>query len=216
VCGAGSASPLCQACLLAISPIAPPHCHICGQSTGDRLECSHCSRHQPSFTAARSLGAYDGVLKEAVHRLKYRDRPQLAEPLGIALAQFARETEISHDLLAADLIIPVPMSAKRQRLRGYNQAERLARVVAHELDIGLDADALKRVKSSRPQVGLKREARQRNLAGAFAVANASDVAGKTIVVIDDVTTTNSTIDECAKVLKAAGARAVYGLTLAAG
>jgi len=183
---------------------------------GDRPECSHCSRHQPSFAAARSLGAYDGVLKEAVHRLKYRDRPQLAEPLGVALAQFARASDISHDLLAADLVIAVPMSPRRQRVRGYNQAERLARVVARELGIGLDTASLKRVKSSRPQVGLKREARQRNLAGAIAVANASDIAGKTVIVVDDVTTTNSTIDECAKALKAAGAKAVYGLTLAAG
>lgn len=183
---------------------------------GDRPECSHCSRHQPSFTAARSLGAYDGVLKEAVHRLKYRDRPQLAEPLGVALAQFARASDISHDLLAADLVIAVPMSPRRQRVRGYNQAGKLARVVARELQIPLDLTSLRRVKSSRPQVGLKREARQRNLAGAFALIPEADVTGKTIIVIDDVTTTNSTIDECAKALRAAGAKAVYGLTLAAG
>lgn len=215
-CGQGSESPLCGRCLDAISPVPPPLCSCCGQSTAGRDLCSHCAYRIPAFTAARALGAYAGVLEQAIHRLKYRDRPQLAEPLGIALAEFARTHASALSLAEVDFIAPAPMSPARRRVRGYNQAERLARVVARELGIPLDTTCLRRVKSARPQVGLTQEARQQNLTGVFSVSNNETVAGKTILIVDDVSTTGATLDECARVLKAAEAKAVYALTLAAG
>jgi len=148
--------------------------------------------------------------------MKYRDRPQLAEPLGTALATFATASDSTYAGLKFDLVMPVPMSSARQRVRGYNQAERLAQVVARELSVPLNTTAAARSRSVRPQVGLSREARQRNLAGAFTVKETAIVTGKTILLIDDVSTTGSSLHEVSKALKAAGAKGVYGLTLAAG
>ena len=152
----------------------------------------------------------------AIHRMKYRDRPQLAEPLGVALAAFVLHGDSPIAPKAIDCIMPVPMTPGRQRVRGYNQAERIARVVARELELEIDTRTLIRQRNVRPQVGLTRAARQQNLAGVFKVRDRNVVTNRSILVMDDVTTTGSTLHETASTLKSAGAVAVYGLTLAAG
>lgn len=162
------------------------------------------------------MGMYDGILREAIHRFKYQDRPQLAEPLGLLLTQYAHSQSSDLNALRFDGLLPVPMHPVRQRLRGYNQSERLARVLSRELGIPQANNLLLRRRSTRPQVGLDREARQINLRAAFTVPNPEIVAGKALLLVDDVSTTGSTLHECAHSLKSAGAKSVYALTLAAG
>jgi len=215
VCKSFGAAVMCERCLRSIVPVAEPSCGRCGQTLGDAAMCGHCTRRTPAFDKARALGLHDGILKHAIHLLKYRDRPRLAEPLGIALAAFARDHSAELGNLKIDAIVPVPMHPARRRTRGYNQAERLADVVARELSVLMSTDMLVRRVNTRAQVGLTQEARQQNLAGAFGVG-AKEVAGLSILVIDDVSTTGSSLHECALALKSAGAKKVYGLTLAAG
>lgn len=217
VCRALGESGLCAVCLTQIIPIAPPLCRTCGQTIpADAGGCLHCRLRRPAYDRARALGAYEGVLRAAIHQFKYQDRPQLAVPLGMRLAAFARECAPDLNSLRFDGLLPVPMHPVRRRLRGYNQSERLARVVASELGLPLLTDALVRTRATRPQVGLAGDARHTNLSGAFTVRRSEAVQGKTLLLIDDVVTTGSSLHECALVLKAYGAKAVYALTLAAG
>jgi len=206
---------MCDRCLASIAPVAEPTCGRCGQTLGDAGICGHCTVKTPDFDRARALGAHEGVLQHAIHLLKYRDRPMLAEPLGHALVDYARRESKSLGDLLVDLVIPVPMHPSRVRTRGYNQAERLAKVVARELGVELAVDAVVRKINTRAQVGLTQEARRSNLSNAFA-RGPRNVDGMRILLIDDVSTTGASLSECAKALKSAGARSVYGLTLAAG
>jgi ComF family protein len=210
----GPAGGFCDACLAAVTPVPSPSCDRCGHPLGNHQDCYHCHRRPPAFVRGRAWGSYEGVLRDAIHRFKYHDRPALAEPLGRQLAIYARTQATDLNNLDFDAIIPVPMHPVRRRRRGYNQSERLARVVARELALPLHSDWLRRIRPTRPQVGLDADARISNLHAAFAADPA--VAGKTCLLIDDVTTTSSTLHECAVALKSAGADVVYTLTLAAG
>jgi len=217
VCRVLGRSGLCAACLARIVPVAPPQCPTCGQTIPiDAGGCFHCRLRRPAYDRARALGAYEGVLRAAIHQFKYRDHPQLAQVLGHHLAVFAHENAADLNGLHFDALLPVPIHRTRRRLRGYNQSERLARVVAGELGLPLLTDALVRIRATRPQVGLSSEARRTNLSGAFAVRSPEAVLGKTLLLLDDVVTTGSSLYECTLVLKASGAKAVYALTLAAG
>jgi len=216
ICRALGESALCAACIGQIIPIPGPTCPTCGHGVDSQTGCINCLTRRPTFARARALGSYEGILQTAIHYFKYHDRPQLAGPLGKSLAQHARDHAAELHDLNFDALIPIPMHPVRQRLRGYNQSERLARVVGMELGLLLLPQALVRIRPTRPQVGLAREARYANLTGAFAIRTPEAVDGKTLLLIDDVATTGSSLNECAAALKAAGAKAVYALTLAAG
>ncbi len=185
----GSAACLCNACAEAITPVIEPKCARCGHPCADGDPCSNCRFRKAAFVRGRALGGFEGVLRDAIHRFKYQDRPRLAEPLGVRLAAFARAEAASLHGLQFDALVPVPVHPIRKRLRGYNQSERLARVVARELGLPLEIRWLVRARPTRPQVGLSGKSRQTNLHGAFAVPHPADVTGKTLLLIDDVTTT---------------------------
>ncbi len=214
VCKMLGASGLCAACAGQISPIPAPFCAVCGHTLTES-RCANCAAQTPAFVRSRSLGAYDGVLRHAIHQFKYRDRPQLAVPLGRLLAAYARAHASELNGLRFDALLPVPIHPARQRVRGYNQSERLARVLGEELRLPL-LNTLVRARSTRPQVGLSGEARRTNLQGAFTVKQPDLVQSQTLLLIDDVVTSGSSLHECAAALTTAGANAVYALTLAAG
>lgn len=215
VCKTLGSTILCERCLGSIVPVAEPACPRCGQTLGEVGKCGHCTLRIPAFDRARAMGAHEGVLQRAVHLLKYRDRPGLADPLGVALADYARRQAQALGNLQLDFVAPIPMHPARRRVRGYNQAERLARVVARKLSIPLSTDLLIRRVNTRPQVGLTQEERRQNLSTAFAPGK-QDATGARVLLIDDVSTTGASLHECAKALKSAGAQSIYGLTLAAG
>ena len=215
VCKTLGESGLCTACAGQIIPVTAPFCAVCGHTLADS-RCTNCTAQTPAFRCSRSLGAYDGVLRHAVHQFKYRDRPQLALPLGRLLAEYARAQAPDLNHLHFDALLPVPMHPARQRVRGYNQSERLARVLGLELSLPLLTGVLVRARPTRPQVGLSGETRRTNLRGAFTVKQPDLIVNKTLLLIDDVVTSGSSLHQCAAALNAAGARAVYALTLAAG
>ena len=214
LCGTYGEAPLCIACLAqAALPLPPPTCSRCGRACAT-LPCSDCLADPPAYLANVAAGAYSGALREAVHWLKYRECPSLAEPLGEIMAECARANALMLGDLSFDAIIPVPLHPARQRVRGYNQAERLARVVAREINAPVECKALRKIKNTRSQVGQTAGKRQANVESAFR-GIPHFVEGKTLLLIDDVTTTGTTLKRCADELKQAGARAVYALTLAA-
>lgn len=209
-------APVCETCLEGLVALRPAAglCRLCGtprQAVAGEL-CGRCVAGEYDFDQARSFGAYDGVLRELVHLLKYARMRPLARPLGRRLAEgFSREWK-PEDF---DAIVAVPLSAARLRDRAYNQAELLARELARLSGIPYLGGACCRVRATPSQTGLTRAQRLENLRGAFAAGpRAAQLAGKRILLIDDVFTTGATLTVCAQALRRAGARRVCALTLA--
>ncbi len=155
-----------------------------------------------------NLAEYDGVIRECIHALKYQNNQGLGAYFSVMLADLVR-SEGWH----VDLVIPVPLSKQRIRERGYNQSAKLARPLATRLNTRYNTFGLLRTRHTNSQVGLSAADRQLNVSGAFK-AVPEIVAGKNVLLVDDVTTTGSTLEACAEALKEAGAHHVYCLTLA--
>jgi ComF family protein len=202
-CGEPSeAGPFCRVCAEAVDPV-PPGCSRCGLP-GPDAACGACLARPPAFDAVRAGGLFGGPLADAIHALKYRDRPALARPLGAWLA--ARVP-----LPPGAAVVSVPLGRRRRRERGYDQAALLAGALSRAAGALRLRAALERVRETAPQVGRDREARARNVRGAFA---ARGVEGRDLVLVDDVVTTGATADACARALRAAGARSVTVVSLA--
>ena len=205
---------LCAGCraLVETLRITGPLCTVCGtpfaSKTAPGHACSQCVKHAMPFNEARSAFAYDSAVRDAIHSFKYGERLILAKPFGRMLSDGAASVSIR-----PDIIVPVPLHRKRLQMRGFNQSLLLARSVAGRLSIKLDYVSLRRVRATAPQIELKHDERQKNVAGAFEVCRPQTFKGKNVLLIDDVFTTGATVRECAKVLKKAGA-AVCVLTLA--
>lgn len=207
--------PFCPSCLAGIHPIRSPLCPRCGVPLAgpdetDRF-CGECLRTKRPYAAARSVASYDATVLEAIHLFKYRGRIGLGETLGALLADGAGRL---WDMALFTQIIPVPLHLRRLRERGFNQAVILARQVAKRYGIPLDLGSLRRERGTPPQVGLGRALRAANVRGAFTVRRPEAIRGQRILLIDDVYTTGSTLQECAAVLMKARAETVAVLTLA--
>lgn len=194
--------------------VYPPKCALCG-AIGERPICRSClsgfelvEREREGIkhlASAHYLYEYQGGPAEAVKRLKYKGATSLATPMAEMIRSAAERLQVAD----ADCIVPVPIHWTRRFHRGFNQAE----LLAGELPAGrVNRRLLRRVRATRPQVGLSSEARARNIRGAFAAS--ARVAGKRVLLVDDVLTTGSTASECARCLLAAGAREVHGLFFA--
>ena len=198
----------CVECAHNTQVITPPICPICGQVQRSDVACERCQETRPHYVALRSWSVFGGVVRNALHRLKYKRDVALGE----ALAQ-----PMIHSLQAQawpiDLVAPVPLGLARLAERGYNQAALLARPIALFLGLAYCPVIVQRARETRSQVGLSAAARRENVSGAFR-ALPERVRGKRILIIDDVTTTGSTLDACAQALMEAGADRVYGMTLA--
>lgn len=193
--------------------VFPPRCEVCRKGSEEALctECFSQIKFMKPQLGIYSASAYDGVLRTALHRFKFQKRKNLADPLGVLLVKYLSHTpELKIDEM--DFIIPVPLHRRRQRERGYNQAELLARVVSRYYEVPV-IPALERVKDTHPQFDLPRESRFTNIKGAFKISDSRAVYNKQILLLDDIYTTGSTIAECSKTLKIAGARRVEILTL---
>jgi ComF family protein len=200
-CGAG---PFCPICAEAVEEV-PPGCARCGLPGPDAV-CGACYAAAPAFDAVLAGGLYGGPLADAILALKYGGRPAVARPLGGWLAGRVR-------LPPGAAVVSVPLGRKRRIQRGYDQAALLAGHLARAAGRTRLRGALRRLRDTPPQVGRSRADRCRNVAGAFA-ARAPLVAGRDLVLVDDVVTTGATADAAAAALKAAGARSVTVVALA--
>jgi ComF family protein len=206
---------LCPGCLQSIAPIVSPLCPICGipfaTEEGIDHRCGPCLAHRPAYSAARAAFVFAGPIQELIHRFKYGHKTHLYRPLALMTATQLRDFAA---LAAADLMVPVPLHKKRLRWRSYNQAVLLAGVLAREWRVPLLRNVLQRTRWTAPQINLPAEERRQNVKGAFSVADPGCIAGRRIIVVDDVFTTGSTAEECARTLKKAGAAEVFVITIA--
>ncbi len=212
--------PVCGSCWSSIRLITPPICQRCGgplaswQSISqESARCARCRRGSPSVDRGCAIGEYEGSLRSILHAFKYQRHRSLGARLGRLMRMHGREL-----LMDADLVVPVPLHSLRLMARGFNQAEDLSRQVGLPV-----ARVLKRTRRTPPQVSLPSSRRHRNVRDAFALRRTlwmrlsgrpPRVAGRIVVLVDDVSTTGATLEACARVLKAAGAREVRALTAA--
>jgi ComF family protein len=201
---------VCAHCWAAVRHITPPLCDVCGDPlprVADR--CLPCSYNRRIVDFSRSVGEYEGVLREIIHAFKYTGRRSLAPSLA-ALMSCRGNTLLER----ADYLVPVPLHWRREHHRGFNQARELACHLGRPL-----LDALVRNRYTRPQVELAADRRHANVHGAFKMRRRwfrlpPSIEGAKVLLVDDVSTTGATLEACAKVLKAAGASQVYALTAA--
>lgn len=203
---------LCAACLAQVPPLPAARCARCDSPLAGKSDCRVCrSAALRHLDWVRSAYPFVGPVREAIHRFKYGKERARAAHLAAAFPPLLDQLPggARHD---PPLLVPVPLSAARRRERGYNQAEALARALA-EGGAWPTTTRLVRTRATPPQVGLDPAARRRNVRGAFAWHGAP-LAGARVLLVDDVLTTGATADECAAVLKAAGAGWVGLLTVA--
>jgi ComF family protein len=162
--------------------------------------CGSCLRHPPAFDRTLAALAYAFPLDRMIPRLKYHGQLAIAPALGECLAKVAEQAA------RPDRLIPMPLHAARIRERGFNHASEIARDIAKRLRLPLDTASCQRIRDTPPQMGLKHDARRRNVRGAFACSG--EVHGQHVALIDDVMTTGTSLDELAATLKRAGAREV--------
>jgi ComF family protein len=202
---------VCGGCWSRVVPLTQPACATCAEPLPSwrvigtpHPQCVRCRRTGTAIAMARSIGAYDGALRDIVHALKYDGRRSLAAPIA------ARMRVHGADVLdGADLAVPVPLHRIRFLRRGFNQAADLAR------HLGVPCQgALRRIRATPSQTDLPAARRHANVRDAFAVRRRAALAGRCVVLVDDVSTTGATLEACARVLRQAGAREVRALTAA--
>ncbi len=205
----------CQVCSDNIKLINGSICPVCGTTFSDSPAPSHlcgdCLGNKTYFSHARAVFSYDEFILKAIHQFKYGRNISIGETLASFMADFSFP---DIDFTDYSLIVPVPLHIKRLRERGFNQSLILARALEKKRQIPVNFSLLKRHKYTLTQTGSNRNERKQNIKGAFEVTDKKKVAGKNIILIDDVYTTGATINECAKTLIRSGAQKVAVLTLA--
>ncbi len=208
---------LCWTCLAGAHYIADPICARCGDPVDGQVEhafeCGWCRRTQPAFDRARSALRFRGEVREAIHRFKYNRATHLSADLGLLLAGCVRAHFAGERF---DSIACVPLHPVKARARSYNQSRLLAAEVCRQLGLPVAHRVLERQRFTRTQTRLDAEERKQNVRGAFRAAMPEWIDGRRWLLVDDVMTTGATVDECARVLKAAGAVSVSVVTLARG
>lgn len=197
----------CDACQKNVQVLSGTVCEVCGLPQEKPGICQVCLADRPRFHSLRAWAAFDGPIQPAMHKLKYRRDLSLGDAIAAAMLSYVQDLNWNMDLLA-----PIPLGRQRMRERGYNQVAMIAKPLAMGLDLNYSPDVLLRQKETRTQVGLSREERRRNVQGVFRAG--TGVTGKAVLIMDDVSTTGSTLSSAAEALYAAGAKDVRALTVA--
>jgi ComF family protein len=203
--GPGRHDPVCAACWSAFERLTPPLCGRCGMpapSDEAATSCGACRDAAPPWDYAGAAASFAGTTREAIHAFKFNGRRTLVRPLA----------ELMHEQCARawserpDAIVPVPLSPARERQRGFNQSQLLAERLGERLGVRVRPRWLVRSRPTAVQSDLTAAERRTNVAHAFAASRT--VAGRHVLVIDDVITTGATVGECARALRASGARRI--------
>lgn len=224
--------PVCEDCLGAMRPIAGGLCSICGerlvspfvfaggvesQSQSGEAHCGLCRRLEPPYIKATAYGSYDSGLRELIHLLKYNGVRPAANVLGRMLVEAIEDLQPLFGE-AEVLVVPVPLHSKKLRQRGFNQSELITRAALKLKPaiarLQLNAALLARRRETKSQIGLSRHQRRENIRGAFVVTKPDEMNGREILIVDDVFTTGTTVSECARILRRAGAAKIYVATVA--
>ena len=227
-CGLSGGASLCENCAAGMARIVPPFCDVCGEGFHGRIDgafdCPNCKEISFHFEFARAAMDRSDETLELVHRLKYGREIHLARELGNLASGAFEDRRLAVALEEKWPLIPVPLHWRRQRDRQFNQAEEIAKFIGEETDLPV-VNRLKRIRRTQTQTRLSRRQRMDNLKGAFAIRKSwfservnpvSKEETPGVILVDDVFTTGSTVDECAKILKKAGAGRVVVLTVMRG
>ena len=188
-------------------------CQICGKPINENRDdtCANCKSEKIYYIKNVSRYKYKGCIKTAIQNMKFKQREWIAYKFGYALAKTVQN---EYSDIKFDLVLAVPMSALSELSRGFNQSFEIADIVAKSIKTPIRQNLLLKRALIKTQSGLNRKERIENVKNAFYVRNSKHIVDKTILLIDDVFTTGSTINACAKVLKKNGALAVYTATIA--
>lgn len=208
---------LCPDCFELIDILEYQFCPVCGKRLIGQSVCNGCVE-KTNLDGIFSASFYANfIIKKSVARLKY-------EPYLKNLSKIFADLIITHfflldnnrirDVLQNSILIPVPISKEKRKIRNFNQAEEIARELSDRLNLPLCCDVLLKIKSTPPQVGLPSWQREKNVKNAFVCANPNKMISRKILLIDDVFTTGATMEECARILKESGAREVYAVVAA--
>lgn len=200
----------CDNCKNKLPKVSGKSCEKCGQMLNNMATfCDHCQNSHHIFNRNCSVFDYSDEVRNKIQNFKFRNNKFLGKPFAEYMADCYKSNNYD-----CDLIVPVPVHITRLKERGYNQSEILAEHISKILNLPLDTTSLQKIKKTENQVDLDFKERKANLSGAFKVMDKSKIKGKKILLVDDVFTTGSTLDACCDVLFKAGAKAVFGLTLA--
>lgn len=209
VCGGcgKTGSRWCADCQSRVNVLNGVVCEVCGLPQIQPGMCSGCRVERPRFYALRAWAVFDEPVQSALHKLKYRRDISMGEAIASQMIPFVKNLNWQ-----IDLVIPIPLSKPRFKERGYNQVAMIAKPLAMALGLQYAPHELARQKATRTQVGLSRVDRRANVRGAFCAG--SGVKDRSVLIMDDVSTTGSTLSAGAEALYSAGARQVYALTVA--
>ncbi len=202
---------LCQSCYDQVAFITSNVCDLCGTPTNNKpLSCEQCNNNPLKYVDGIRVASYfeDNPIRVGIHRLKYRNHKAIAP----SLSQILANTYTQHRL-NCNVIVPVPLHPSRQKERGYNQSELLAKPLGEMLNLPVRTKTLQRTQKTKSQMTLGASERRENVANAFKCCD-NQLSGLNVLLIDDVCTTGSTLDSCAVALKETGVKSVWGLTLA--
>lgn len=219
VCGSRTAEEnnllICNDCFRGITLISRPSCVRCGRpfltAEGDDHVCGACLHSKSTITSVKALGVYDETLRRLIHLIKYKGRFAAVSVLrGLLEGQALLRDYVT----AHDIIVPVPLHKRRLRERGFNQAVLWGTVVGGTFRIPVQCNAVLRNRWTAPQVRLHGTERMNNVRNAFSVRKPSSLKNAAVLLVDDVYTTGATMNECARVIRKAGAWRVDGLVIA--
>lgn len=200
---------ICPSCRHSLSRVTPSLCPRCGRPQPSGALCPTCVSWPAKIDGIRAPFRFDGVMRQAIHQLKYRNLRTLAPSLAELLRDY-----LAANPIPAEVLVPVPLHPKRRRERGYNQSSLLARELGKLTGLAVVDDCLIRQRTALPQSrSASVEDRRRNVAKAF-ICRDHQLQERQVLLIDDVTTSGATLDACAAAVKASGAASVWGLALA--
>lgn len=213
VCGKSCSAQygLCDDCISGINHIISPYCSKCGTRVRkNETLCPECTGKDSYIDRGWSCCYYKDTIKDCIHLFKYSGYTGLSDIFSSIMNNFVSKNVLD----SVDTIVPVPIHPSKKRERSYNQSEILAKALSKNQRIPIDKDNLIKIKWTRPQSELDKKKREKNITDTFFVIDKNVFRGKNVLLVDDVYTTGSTINECAKMLVESGASKVYSLTLA--
>lgn len=219
VCGRYCGNAVCERCWNEVILITDLACRRCSKpyfnqylyEEGVELICEECCENSLFFERALAYGVYQDTLIKIIHEFKFNNKPYIAKYLACKLGKLI---DSECDLRGADLIVSVPLHRNKEKKRGYNQSYLLAKELSRMMRIKLSKDALCKIRDTESQSVKSMKERRRNIKGSFVVKNEREIKGKSVILVDDVLTTGSTVNECSRILRHAGAKKVYVITVA--
>ncbi len=200
---------LCVGCRQKLPRVLRPICKRCGKPESSGNLCSACWGQKTEIDGIRSVFRFEGIVRQAIHDLKYRNLKSISGCLATLMADYLQDNPVHGEVL-----VPVPLHSRRLRERGYNQSNLLAQELGKLIDIPVIDGSLRRIKDSLPQARTTTiDERRENVAEAFACQD-KELKAKNIILVDDVCTSGATLEACAVALKTGGAISVWGFTLA--